>query len=136
MNQSLKSMEPDSLFLDANILLEIILRRDKETKARQLIQRHPENLFISSLTAHLVVHFGQSVVALPVLREFLADYTILNLNSADFEWAFTNLRNQDFEDALQLAVAIRNGCSQFVTFDKELATSYAKLMQIQTKLLA
>jgi predicted nucleic acid-binding protein len=36
---------------------------------------------------------------------------------------------------LQLAVAIRNGCTQFVTFDKTLATAYSDLLTIKTRLL-
>jgi predicted nucleic acid-binding protein len=69
------------------------------------------------------------------LRSFLGDYTILPLDESDFEWAFTNMRNPDYEDALQLAVAIRNGCSKFATFDKDLVTTYKNLPQIKTQLL-
>lgn len=135
MNPSQKNISADSVFLDANILLEIILGRKNELKARQFIETGDNSLFISTLTAQLVVHFGQAIVDLSVLRKFLADYTLLTLDSADFEWAFTNVRNQDFEDALQLAVAIRNGCSKFVTFDKTLVTTYGDLSSIQTNLI-
>src|ERR1022692_4608687 len=106
MSQLPGNTSVDSLFLDANILLEIVLGRKQEAAARKLIENQSEHLFISSLSAHLVVHFGQAIVDLRILRKFLADYTILALDSIDFEWAFANIRNQDFEDALQLAVAI------------------------------
>ncbi|HVC36248.1 MAG TPA: type II toxin-antitoxin system VapC family toxin [Candidatus Dormibacteraeota bacterium] len=128
-------MDKDRLFVDANVLLEIILSRKNEKLARNILEDNSNNLFISALTAHLVVHFGQLVVDLPILRSFLEDYTILSLNESDFEWAFTNMRNQDFEDALQLAVAIRNGCNTFITLDKDLATTYNNLPQIKTSLL-
>ena len=136
MSQSPKNTQTDTLFLDANVLLEILLGRKNEVVARSVIEHHSENLFISSLTAHLVVHFGQAVVDLPILRKFLSDYTILALDSADFEWAFINMRNQDFEDALQLSVAIRNGCDKFLTLDKTLASLYSDLLPIQTRLLS
>src|SRR5580658_2990612 len=97
MNQFRANTSTEAVFLDANILLEIILGRDKETLARRLIENQNKDLLISSLTAHLVVHFGQSIVELPILRKFLSDYTILSLESSDFEWAFTNARNTDFE---------------------------------------
>lgn len=135
MSQSPKNTQAESVFLDANVLLEILLGRRNETAARNVIEQHSENLFISSLTAHLVVHFGQAIVDLPILRKFLSDYTILALDSADFEWAFVNMRNQDFEDALQLSVAIRNGCDKFLTLDKTLAKSYSDLLPIQIRLL-
>jgi len=128
-------MDEYRFFLDANILLEVILSRKNEKLARSIIEENNSNLFISALTAHLVIHFGQSIVELPILRSFLGDYTILPLDESDFEWAFTNMRNRDYEDALQLAVAIRNGCNKFATFDKDLATTYKNLPQIKTILL-
>jgi predicted nucleic acid-binding protein len=124
------------MYLDANILLEIILGRPNEKSARKLLEEQSDEIFISTLTAHLVTHFGISIVDLPILRAFLADYTILNLEANDFEWAFTNARDSDFEDALQLAVAIRNGCEEFVTFDKHLAELYKDLIQIKVTLIA
>jgi predicted nucleic acid-binding protein len=135
MNQLPKSTQAETLFLDANVLLEIILSRENEAMARKALETSQGNLFISSLTAHLIVHFGKTLVALPILRQFLSDYTILGLESVDFEWAFTNLRNDDFEDALQIGVAIRNGCTDFLTFDKDLYKAYVDLPSIRTKLL-
>jgi predicted nucleic acid-binding protein len=101
-------MESKSVFLDANILLEIILGRAQDAKARHLIEKSNYSFYISSLTAHLVVHFGQSIVDLPILREFLTDYNMLNLESADFEWAFVNMRNK-------LPTTSRSGCYRFQT---------------------
>lgn len=135
MNQLRKNTQTEIIFLDANVLLEIILGRENEAIARKTLEAYQGNLSISSLTAHLVVHFGQALVDLPVLRQFLSDYTILSLESADFEWAFTNLRNTDFEDALQIGVAVRNGCTDFLTFDKNLFKTYNDLPSIRTKLL-
>jgi predicted nucleic acid-binding protein len=123
-------------FLDANILLEIILERSNQSRAKSFLESNNENLYISALTAHLVTHFGQSIVELPILRQFLGDYSILELEARDFEWAFTNIQNNDYEDALQLAVAIRNGCSQFITFDKALVKTYKYLSSIEVRLLA
>lgn len=104
--------------------------REKDAEARRVLKQYAGNLYISALTAHLVMHFGQTFVALPVLRQFLTDYTILPLTAEDFEWAFINIRNRDFEDALQLGVAIRHGCSQFVTFDEALFATYQSLPSI------
>ena len=123
------------MYLDANILLEVLLGRRNAKSARRLLEEQSDEIFISALTAHLVTHFGRLIVELPVLRAFLADYNLLSLEANDFEWAFTNARDSDFEDALQLAVAIRNGCEEFVTFDKHLAELYKDLIQIKVRLL-
>lgn len=125
-----------SCFLDANILLEILLDRQNNHIARGYLQHHAGNLGISALTAHLVIHFGTVIVGLPVLRKFLDDYKLQSLTDADFAWAFQNARNDDFEDALQLAVAIRAGYDEFVTFDKTLYEAYKTLPTIAVKLLA
>ena len=124
------------VFLDANILLEIILERKNQTIAKELLSKTNAELSISALSAHLIVYFGQKKVDLPILRQFLGDYTILPLEAADFEWAFTNMRNNDFEDALQLAVAIRNGCAKFITFDKPLVETYGSLKNISVNLVS
>jgi len=136
MNLSLTSTQASSVFLDANILLEIILGRQKQQLAKDLLSKYSESLNISSLTAHLITYFGQKRVELIVLRRFLVDYTVLSLDSGDFEWAFNNIRNNDFDDALQLGVAIRNGCASFITFDKTLFDTYSNLKSISVKLLS
>jgi predicted nucleic acid-binding protein len=117
------------------VLLEILLGRQNDRSARKLLQDQVDDVYISAHTAHLVIHFGLAIVEMPVLRAFLADYKILGLESNDFEWALTNIRDKDFEDALQLAVAVRNGCDEFVTFDTHLVESYKDLLQIKVRLL-
>ena len=82
------------------------------------------------------MYFGQDIVGLPVIRKFLDDYFVQTLSGADFEWAFNNARNGDFEDALQLAVAIRSGCEEFFTFDKKLYEAYRSLPIIKLRLLS
>ena len=133
MNSSLANTA-SGVFLDANILIEILLDRNKSHIARKILEEQKGNLCISSLTAHLAVYFGSKIVDLPVLRQFLADYTILALEAPDFEWAFMNVRGSDFEDALQLGVAIRHGCERFVTFDKTLCNLYKNLPAIKIEL--
>lgn len=127
---------PDKLiFLDANVLLEILLARKNDKIARRFIQNNAGHLAISTLTAHLVVHFGTKVVDLPVLRQFLGDYYMLEMTYMDFDWAFNNARSNDFEDALQVAIAIRNGCNEFATFESQLFKVYKDLPTIKVKLL-
>jgi predicted nucleic acid-binding protein len=128
-------MSNNSVYLDANVLIEIILERGHQAAAKAVLEGARHDLRISALTAHLVVHFGVTRVDLPIIRKFLGDYQILPLEQADFEWAFVNARNQDFEDALQLAVAIRNGCDRFITFDQTLYRAYKQLPSIKLELI-
>ncbi len=130
-------MSTGSIYIDANVLLDVLLEREHAPLAERFLLAHAKDgLVISALTAHLVVHFGSEFHRLSVLRQFLSDYQILPLEAVDFEWAFSNARDDDFEDALQLAVAIHHGCEIFATCDKPLYHAYKTLPNIQINLLA
>jgi predicted nucleic acid-binding protein len=49
---------------------------------------------------------------------------------ADAQWAFMNFQGKDFEDALQVACALREDCSSFATLDELLAKKYKKDMTV------
>ncbi len=123
------------LFLDANILLEIILDRPLNKQCRMVIEQNVGNLYISALTAHLVVHFGASITDIKVIKQFLDDYYVESLEYADFEWAYNNGRDKDFEDALQIAVAVRMDADTFVSLDKKLIKTYKDLPILNFKLV-
>ncbi len=120
---------------DANLLLEVVFGRKYSNLVVDYLENTKEPIGISALTGHLVVHFGKKERHIPVLREFLQDFDMLSLEKTDFEWAFNNMRNDDFEDALQLAVAIRHGCKKFTTIDNELFLKYKNLQSIKVELL-
>jgi predicted nucleic acid-binding protein len=120
-----------STFLDANILLEVLLDRKKAASAKSIIEASAGRAHISSLTGQLVIYYAQKIVDLSLLRQFLGDYKMVDLNRADFEWAFNNIRGQDFEDALQIGAAIRSGCDQFITLDQPLYKKYKAIRSIK-----
>ena len=124
----------NKVFLDANVLLEILLDRKNKITAKKILNKFDGNLYISTLTAHLVAHFGLDFVDMPTIKAFLSDYYIEPLTDKDFEWAFSNARSKDFEDALQLSVAIKSGCDLFITFYKNLYELYRTLPTIKVKL--
>ncbi len=114
----------DSIFLDANILLEIIHERERFDDAVAYVRTHAGRLCISALTVHLVMYFGSKVTEVKVLRQFLSDYRVLPVSVGDIDWAFDHIRGGDFEDALQVACAVNSGCTRFVTLDAALARRY------------
>ena len=120
---------------DANLLLEVVFARKHTDLVVEYLKKTQQIVVISALTGHLVVHFGKKERKIPVLREFLQDFEMLSLEKIDFEWAFNNMMNDDFEDSLQLAVAVRNGCEQFVTLDRKLYLKYKNLSSLKVKLL-
>ena len=48
----------DSIFLDANVLLELILDRKSKKTAEEIMRKHYGDINISTLTGHLVIYFG------------------------------------------------------------------------------
>src|ERR1700722_4539380 len=98
------------IFLDANILLEVVLvDRPHYERVKRLLDNTTEETALSTLTAHLVMHFGRKEEANDAfLHAMLGENTILDLTHEDYQWAANNEQGRDFEDALQVAVAIRS----------------------------
>jgi predicted nucleic acid-binding protein len=117
------------VFLDASILLEIILRdRAKKLQVENFLQAVSEPTAISMLSVHLIMHFGRKEQASDEFLEgVIKENELLTLLPEDYEWATVNEKKKDFEDALQMAVAIRAMCETFVTLDNDLAKAYAGL---------
>ncbi|MDQ5969801.1 MAG: PINc protein [Patescibacteria group bacterium] len=122
--------------LDANVMLEVILCRQNHIRAIEAISRIKSRPYISMLSVHLVVYFSR-VAHLPfsVIHDSLTKVDILDLNTEDYEWAKINMRDDDFEDALQIAVAIRSGCEMLLTLDKKLHDTYKSLPQLKIQLV-
>ena len=117
------------VFLDANILLEIILKnRTKMVKVESYLSSVNEPTAISMLSAHLIMYFGRKEKAEnEFLEGVIEENELLALLPEDYEWAIKNEKRKDFEDALQLSIATRSGCNTFVTLDNNLAKSYIDL---------
>lgn len=118
--------------LDANVLLEIIADRTNAQACRSFIGNTDKELVTTMLSVDLVFYF---VEAKKLQREpaeaFLRKFTWLPLTEADGEQAFRTYDGRDFEDALQIACALREGCSEFVTLDKALAKKYADTLAVR-----
>ncbi len=117
------------VFLDTNILLEIILKdRTKRQQVEYFLATVDEPTAISMLSVHLILHFGRKEqIDDGLLRAIVAENELLSLTPEDYEWALAHEEHSDFEDALQMAVAVRAGCRTFVTLDAKLAKAYHEL---------
>lgn len=128
-------MHDKLVFVDANIIIEIIEQRKNHAAAVKLVRENPSKLCISVLTCHIVMYVCSRKIDPEVILNFLKDFVIIDSTHEDVLWAEQRRLSNDFEDALQIAAAIRSGCNQFVTFDKELAKKYSDLPTIKMKLL-
>jgi predicted nucleic acid-binding protein len=114
------------VFLDASVVLEIILKdRPHLEQAQQFLETLTDDTAISILTVHLLMYFGRKQgIADELLENVIGENELLSIAPEDYVWASLNERGKDFEDALQVATAIRNGCKSFITFDATLAKAY------------
>jgi predicted nucleic acid-binding protein len=115
------------ILLDANILLEMLIpERPHKDEVIGFMEKILDPVCISMLTVHLVMYFGlKDGIKLQTIKAFLANYPKLSLTPDDYELSLTILRDKDYEDALQLAVAERAGCDTVVTLDKRFGSVYA-----------
>jgi predicted nucleic acid-binding protein len=113
------------IFVDANVVLEVIEKRPHANTCEQLL-RSTEEKAISLLTLDLVMYFVEKdKIAWEPVKTFLEGFVWLPITDADAQWAFSNFKGDDFEDALQVSCAKREGCNKFATLDKGLAKKYA-----------
>lgn len=116
------------VFVDANITLELLLPDRPRVPQVAEILGAESDLTISALTGHLVWHFGRRQgLSDQIIAKHAGSYKMLPLYPSDFAWALANERGKDFEDALQVAVALRSGCERFITLDQSLAKRYTHL---------
>lgn len=117
------------IFLDTNILLEVVLTdRPHFKEVERFVAKISEETAVSLLTVHLVMYFGRKEQANDAfLHAVLNENKLIPLTQEDYEWATDNENGNDFEDALQIAAAVRSGCTTFVTLDKQLAKRYTGL---------
>ena len=114
------------ILLDANVLLEMLIAgRAQQQSVLTWMEQNNEDFCISMLTVHLVLHFGlKDNLSIADIKTFLADYPKVALLPEDYVAAIGLLRDGDHEDALQLAIAERIGCSCIVTLDKKFSNTY------------
>jgi predicted nucleic acid-binding protein len=118
------------IFIDANVLIEVILKRVRSKACEQLLI-NDKNKAISTLTLDLVMYFVErDKLEWEPVKIFLESFSWLPVTDSDAQWAFTNFKGDDFEDALQVACAIREGCTRFATLDGPLSKKYTKNIAI------
>jgi predicted nucleic acid-binding protein len=119
------------IFLDVNVLLEILFRREKYEQVCDLLAQDRE-FGISFLSVHLFYHFGlKNGHSLEKLADSLKSFQILNCGQEVYDLAKKVCKNNDFEDSLQVATAMYHQVDSFCTLDQNLAKNYRNLLSIK-----
>lgn len=109
------------LFLDTNILLDLLLERDGFEESAEIIEMSNEGkcqLFVSSLTMVNIAYVYQKTVGreaiIPNLKLISSLMEVLPLSGDDIERSYY-LDGRDFEDTIQAVCATRAGCDCIIT---------------------
>jgi predicted nucleic acid-binding protein len=118
--------------LDTNIVLELLLERQRADLCREYVATSIDDLALTPITVSTVMYYAEGKhLDLPSTERVLRSFTWLTTVEADVTWAFEHYAGHDFEDALQVACALREVCSEFVTLDKGLAQKYAAVLSVR-----
>ena len=119
------------ILVDANVLLEVIQKRTRAKECEEFLS-NDKNKAISILSLDLIMCFvKRDKLPWEPAKKFLESFIWLPITDSDAQWAFMNFKGDDFEDALQVACAIREGSSSFVTLDRSLSEKYKQTMTVE-----
>ncbi len=117
--------------LDANVLIDIILERQHFKACRQYIDLAKDDMAITMLSLDLIMYYAESnKLPLRPTLQFLRLFTWLPMIEADAQWAYAHYKAKDFEDALQIACALRERCNKFATLDSPLSKKYSSQITV------
>lgn len=120
-------------FVDACVVLEIMLDRAKKDKCQQWINEERCQIHISTLTVHLAYHFAEKNRLDPgVVKTRLEPYIFLPVTEQTINLAQRRFTGKDFEDCLQAAAAELGRCNNILTLDKNFAKSSATKLPVVT----
>ncbi len=121
--------------VDANLLLELIENRRRVGAVCEAIAAFGqlgEEAGISTLSLSHAFYLAEAhKIPLDRVEKLIAAYKIYDVAASDVEWALAHYKGKDFEDALQIAAALREKCTAFLTLDAPLAKKYGKLLSIK-----
>lgn len=117
------------IFLDANILLELLLLRAKTKLVTSEMENRNGRFCISPLSVHLCYHYClQEGILAERIKDFLQDFEILIMDDRTVELAQNRFTGKDFEDCLQAVCAELGKCDEILTLDKDFRkNSHTKL---------
>ena len=123
------------LVLDANILLEILEERTFYNGVVSALEKYAEqgvSFGISTLSVSNTFYLAEKhKISTERVEWLIENYKIFSVLPTDVDWALAHYKGQDFEDAIQIAAALREKCSVFMTLDSSLAKKYRKFLNIR-----
>jgi predicted nucleic acid-binding protein len=126
------------IFLDANVLLDFMLQRERGEVARKVIEKAVEGTVTAYVTPSVLhitgywlsKHYGPSK-AKQVLTTLLVDVQTIDCDHATAVMALQSPM-EDIEDALQYFTAVRHRLNYFLSSDKKLKKAAIPQLPVYT----
>lgn len=107
-----------SIFVDVNILLEILFNRKLADECKQQLTDPESRYSISALSVHIVRYMGERYkLSRLSVDEILSVWNVLDVTSRELARASERYGGIDFEDCLQAACAEFGKCETILTLD-------------------
>jgi|GEM_PF-1279431 len=108
------------LFVDANVLMEIMFGRSKMEQVLEVFHNPEYEFFISALTVHILYYFAEvEGIERSFVRKLVGLAFHLPVNEKMIVLAQQRYTSKDFEDCLQAACAELAGCNEILSLDKK-----------------
>jgi predicted nucleic acid-binding protein len=124
------------IFLDANVLLDLTLKREFYEDSKELLALIINNqikAFTTSSVIHIVAHWTSKyrgpVMTKEILISLLSDITLVDI-SHDTALIALHSKINDIEDALQYYTAIQHKLDYFISRDKQLQKDSIPLLPV------
>ena len=107
------------IFLDANILLEILFDRKLAAECRSLVSSPSNEYAISVITVHIVWYMAEKYkLQTQLIDDLLSVWVILPVTDQIIQVSRGRYNGKDFEDCLQAACAESGNYDEIITIDK------------------
>lgn len=108
-----------SIFLDTNILLEILFNRRLASKCESVVRDKSNKYAVSVITVHIVWYMAERYkLPIELTDDFLSVWDVLPATNQTLQQARIKYDGKDFEDCLQAACAEASNCAEIITIDK------------------
>lgn len=108
------------IFIDANILIEILMSRRLANNCVLMLQDASRQYTISALTVHIVWYIAEKYsIDQKLVDEILTGWEILPITQDIIKSARERYDGKDFEDCLQAVCAEVGDCESIITIDKQ-----------------
>ena len=124
------------IFLDANVLLDFLLKRESHAEAKEVIGLAVEGKVAAFITPAIVHILGYwltkaygATKAKQLLLSLLVDITVVDINH-EITMLALNSKIDDIEDALQYYTALHHQLDYFISGDRKLQKSAIPILPV------